>query len=103
MFEDWGFMSSTIPAGTYPFVTADVPTVAVLQSIVCRPDIPDDVVYGLLESVFNHLDLIVAAQADAGELLTPEFIQVAVPLAERNGESYHPGALAFYRDLGWLS
>jgi TRAP transporter TAXI family solute receptor len=102
MFEDWGYMATTIPAGTYPFVAVDVPTVAALQSLSTRTDMPEDVVYGLLEAVFNHLDLIFAAQGEAANVLTPEYLAKAVPLAERNGEPYHPGALRFYREQGWV-
>ena len=103
MFGEWGYLPSVIPAGTYSFVIADIPTVAALQSLSTLPDMPDHIVYGLLEAVFRHLDLITVAQGEASDVLTAEYLSVAVPLAERSGEPYHPAALSFYRDIGWVS
>jgi TRAP-type uncharacterized transport system substrate-binding protein len=64
---------------------------------------PDDVVYEVLKAVFNHMDLLVAVHAETDDLLTAETVSAAIALAERNGEPYHPGALRFYREMGWIS
>jgi hypothetical protein len=102
MFEQWGYAPSVIAAGTYPFTGNDVATVASLQSLSTRPEMPDDVVYRLLQAVFRHMDLVLATQGEAANVLTPDQVAIAVSLAERNGEPYHPGALRFYRELGWI-
>jgi len=99
---EWGCLPASIPAGTYSYVTQDLVTVAPLQSLATRADMPDDVVYGLLKSIFEHRDLILAAHGGAAHLWTPEFLSTAVSLGERNGEPYHPGALKYYREMGWL-
>jgi TRAP-type uncharacterized transport system substrate-binding protein len=64
--------------------------------------LPDDVAYGVCEAVFNHVDILVAAHAPTSAMLTPEAIAEAVALAERSGLAYHAGALAYYRDRGWI-
>lgn len=99
---EWGCLPASIPSGTYSYVTEDVETVAPLQSLATRADMPDDVVYGLLEAVFEHRDLILAAHGGAAQLWTPEFLSTAIALGERNGEPYHPGALRFYQEQGWI-
>ena len=102
MFEEWGYVPTIIPGDTYSFITFDVPTVATLQSLSTRPDMPDEVVYQLLEAVFEHKDVIMAAQGQAADVLTSEYLALAVPLAERSGEPYHPGAIEFYKSIAWL-
>jgi hypothetical protein len=93
---------AVIPMSMYSFLTADVPTVMTTESLVARPDIPDDVVYQVCAAIFAHLDVLAAAHPSATVLLTPEDIASAVALAERNNEPYHPGALRYYRDRGWI-
>lgn len=102
MLEGYGCVPAVIPAGMYPFVTADVPTVMTVESLVARPDIPDDVVYEVCAAVFDHLDILSAAHPSATVLLTPENIASAVALAQSNDQPYHPGALRYYRDCGWI-
>jgi len=99
---EFGCVPATIPAGMFPFVTEDVPTVMSTESLVAGPDLPDDVVYAVCEAVFNHLDILVAAHAPTAGMLTPEAIATAVALAGKSNLTYHPGALAYYRDRGWI-
>lgn len=103
MLEGYGCVPAVIPKSMYAFLTADVPTVMTIESLVARPDVPDDVVYEVCEAVFAHLDVLAAAHPSATVLLTPEGIAAAVALAEKNNEPYHPGALAYYREQGWIA
>lgn len=100
--EGLGCVATTIPTGTYPFVEADVPTVAASQYFVARPEVPDGVVYEVIKAIYEHAELLYSVHADARSLLTPEGISRAVEIAERTGEAFHPGALRFYRELGWI-
>lgn len=101
--EALGCVSATIPSGTYPFVTADVATVAAPQYFVARPEMPDDVVYEVLKAVYDHSELLYAVHPEGPSLLSPEGVAHAVDIARRSGDAFHPGALRYYRERGWIS
>ncbi len=102
MLGGLGSVPATIPRGTYPFVDADVPTVAFPYLLVARTDLPDDIVYNVVRAIFERSDLLFAVNADAREHMTPESVAASVRLSRTVGEPYHPGALKFYREMGWL-
>jgi TRAP transporter TAXI family solute receptor len=102
MFKDLGYYEATIPAGTYPFVTADIQTVAETSHLVARPDLPEDVVYYTLKAIFNNKDILIAAQAEFESQLTAEAIAMTAATSQQTGVPIHPGALKFYREMGWL-
>lgn len=102
MLKELGYYEATIPAGIYPFVTEDVPTLAQTQHLVVSPDMPEDVVYYILKALYNQKDLLIAAGFDIETLLTPESIVASIEGSESYGAPYHPGALKFYQELGWI-
>jgi TRAP transporter TAXI family solute receptor len=102
MFKELGYYEAAIPAGTYPFVTKDIPTVAETEFLAVRPDLPEDVVYYTVKALFDHKDVLVAAHTDFGSQLTPEAIAASVAIGRRTGVLFHPGALKFYREMGWV-
>lgn len=103
LLETYGCSPTVIPAGAYPFVKSDVPTAFAQESLVTRPDMPDEIVYEVCRAVFDHLDILLAAHPSSGRQLTPEGVASAIALAEKLGQSYHPGALKYFRDKGWLN
>jgi TRAP transporter TAXI family solute receptor len=102
MFKELGYYEVTIPAGTYPFVTKDIPTLAETSHLVAKPDLPEDVVYYSLKAIFNHKDILVAAAPGSENEITPEAIAASVARSQESGVPYHPGALKFYREMGWI-
>jgi TRAP transporter TAXI family solute receptor len=102
MFKGYGFHEASIPAGTYPFVTEDTPTMAQIEALAARPDLPDDVVYYAVKALFNHKDILTAAHAEFASQLTPEAVVDFVARAEQSGLPVHPGAMKFYREMGWV-
>ena len=102
MFEELGCVPAVIPEGSYSFVTADVPTVAAPQYLAVRADVPDDIVYQVVKAVYDRSDILFAAHAESRLQFSAEGIRAALVTAQRNGESFHPGALEFYRDMGWV-
>ena len=93
-----GCVPVVIPAGTCSFLDADVVTMAGPYPLVVRPDMPDEVVYEVVKAALEHSVLLFAVSAGARSQMRP----VAV-IAQRGGESFHPGALEFHRDLGWVN
>jgi hypothetical protein len=102
MFKELGYYEATIPAGTYPFVTEDIPTVAETSYLVAKLGLPEDVVYYSLKAIFNHKDILFAAAPEFEKELSPEGIAASVAISQRTGVPFHPGALKFYREIGWI-
>ena len=102
MFEDLGCVPVVIPAGSYAFVMSDVPTVAAPQYLAVRADMPEETVYEVLKAVYDRSDILFAAHAESRVQFTAEGIASAMATATRNGEAFHPGALRFYREMGWI-
>ena len=89
-------------AGAYSFVAADVPTVAAPQYLAVRAGMPDDTVYEVLKAVYEHSDILFAAHAESRLRFSPDGIAAGLAAAERSGDEFHPGALRFYREMGWV-
>jgi TRAP transporter TAXI family solute receptor len=85
----------TIPRGTYPFQTADVPTFAGRVILVARRTLPDEQVYRIVQVIHDRLGRLRRAHRALGSLAPGTLPQVGlVPL--------HPGAARFYREIGAL-
>ncbi|MCX8196115.1 MAG: TAXI family TRAP transporter solute-binding subunit [Acidilobaceae archaeon] len=86
------FMRFTVPRGTYG-IASDVPTVAVLAMLAVSADVPDSVVYSILDIMFTHIDELRQAHARAADISLARALEgMPIPL--------HPGAVKFYRDKG---
>ena len=87
------YASYTIPAGTYSGFDQDAVTVTVKATLVCRADLPDDVAYTIVSTIYNNADAITELHAKGAELGL-EFATdgIAVPFAK--------GAAQFYAENG---
>ena len=87
------YASYTIPAGTYNGFDEDAVTVTVKATLVCRADLPDDVAYTIVSTIFNNVDAITEAHAKGAEL-SLDFATdgIAVP--------FHAGAAQFFAENG---
>ena len=87
------YASYTIPAGTYNGFDEDAVTVTVKATLVCRADLPDDVAYTIVSTIFENADAITELHAK-GEELSLEFATdgIAVPFAK--------GAAQYYAENG---
>lgn len=86
------FTRIVVPKDAYK-LEADVPTLAVKAMIAVSADVPDDVVYSVLNVMFSRLDELKAAHARAADIsLSTALDGMPVPL--------HPGAVKFYREKG---
>lgn len=103
MFRDLGCVTSVIRGGAYAFVPADVPTVAAPQHLAVRAGMPDDVVYEVVKAVHTHREILFAAHAESRVHFSPAGVAAAVSACDASGDVFHPGALRFYREMGWLT
>ena len=87
------YASYTIPAGTYSGFDSDAVTVTVKATLVCRADLPDDVAYAIVSTIYNNAEAITALHAKGAELsLSFATDGIAVP--------FHAGAAKFFAENG---
>jgi TRAP transporter TAXI family solute receptor len=84
---------SQVAKATYPSLSSDYVTVGLYNFAVAHKDLPDDLVYKIVKSVFENRGEMVKAQPSAKET-TPDNIRrdAMLPL--------HPGALTYYKEQG---
>lgn len=87
------YVAVTIPAGTYTGQDADVATAGVVNFLVTRSDLSDDLVYGMTKGMFDHLPDMVAAHA-AAKAISLDGAAKASPAP------LHPGAARYYKEKG---
>lgn len=90
------YASYTIKAGTYPNQDRDVRTTAVKMVMFTRGDMPEDVVYNLTKTFWEHIDELGQAEKNLKGLKPEDAVKdiAGVPL--------HPGAERYYREIGVL-
>ena len=87
------YVRRIIPAGAYPGLDEDLKTFGTWTHMIARADVPDDVVYAVVEALVAHVGDM-AAVVNAMQNATIE--SLATPV----GVPFHPGALQFFRDQG---
>ena len=87
----------TIPKGTYPKQTSDYKTITPVNCLIAREDLPEGVVYEVVKTFWEHQSECAANYAQCGrnkvedmKLIRGEFIP------------FHPEALKYYRERGWM-
>jgi TRAP transporter TAXI family solute receptor len=81
---------TVIPANTYQGQNADIGTVGVDNVLVCREDLPEDVVYRLTKAFFAALPEMTRIHAAVGLIDPAQAPATPIPL--------HPGAARYYRE-----
>lgn len=89
------YLPLSIPAGTYPGQTADVPTAGVLNFLVTREGMAPDTVYVMTKSMFEHLDQLISAQP-AAKGIDPAAAAPSLRVP------FHPGAERYYKEKGLM-
>ena len=84
---------STIPAGSYSSMTEDYHTVGLFNFAIANKDLPDDLVYRIVKSVYENHDQLVKAHPAAKET-------VAANVDRNLFLPFHPGAVRYYREIG---
>jgi TRAP transporter TAXI family solute receptor len=84
---------STVPAQTYPTQERDYATIGLYNFAVAHKDLPDDLVYKIVKTVFDNREELVKAQSSARETVPANIGRdELLPL--------HPGAARYYREIG---
>jgi uncharacterized protein len=88
-----GYVAGTIPARSYDGQPAEVPTAVIMNLLVTREAVSEDVVYRMTKSLFDHLDLLVQVSPATKDIdVAKAPFGLPIPL--------HPGAEWYYREIG---
>jgi TRAP transporter TAXI family solute receptor len=87
------YVKATIPANTYTGQDKDVTTAAVVNYLVTRSDLKDDVVYDMTKALFESLPELGAAHSAAKAIKIEDALQ-GMPVPE------HPGAEKYLKEKG---
>lgn len=90
------YVKYTIPAGTYPNQNAEIHTSAIKMLMFCRGDLPEDLVYQMTKSFWEHIDELGASQKNLKGLKPADAVKdiANIPL--------HKGAEKYYKEIGVL-
>lgn len=85
-----------IPGGMYRNNPADIPTFGVTATLLTSTDLPEQIGYTVVQSVFEHLTTFKTMHPSLATLQPAQMVQVGrtAPL--------HSGALRYYREAGLL-
>jgi uncharacterized protein len=92
---DPAYVPALVPAGTYEGQAEDVETPAVVNFLVTREDLSDDLVYAMTKSIFTNLNQLVQTHHAAAEISAKDAL-AGMPLP------VHPGAERYYREIGLI-
>ena len=88
-------MKKVIPANTYDGQTEPVETAAVLNSLVTRSDVSDELAYQMIKAIYEELPMLEAAHSAAKAIKLENAVEgMPIPL--------HPGAERYYKEKGIL-
>ncbi len=90
------YRHATIPGGMYNGTDGDTETFGVGATFVSSTDVPEDVVYVVVKSVFDNFDQFKKLHPAFANLKPEEMIKdgLSAPL--------HDGAAKYYKEMGWM-
>jgi uncharacterized protein len=84
---------SSVPAGTYPSLLRHYATVGLYNFAVVHRDLPDDLVYAIVDAVFAHHEQMMEIHPAAAETIPTNFTRnTFLP--------FHGGAIRWYHNQG---
>lgn len=90
-----GVSPFTLPGGIYQGQEAAVDGIAVRAHIIVRDDMPDDVAYQITKTLADSFDRY-------GDVIALMKTTTKKEMASDAGIPFHPGALKYYKEQGWI-
>ncbi len=89
-----GLMPTTIPQSAYKGLPGDVPTVGTVTNIIISADLPDDLVYQIVKTIYAGFPELAKIKKKAISDSKPEnaLLGASIPV--------HPGAMKYYKEKG---
>ncbi|MHA3977097.1 TAXI family TRAP transporter solute-binding subunit [Halovulum sp. GXIMD14794] len=91
------YAKAVIPGGMYAGTDSDVETFGVKATFVTSASVPDEVVYTVVQAVFDNFDRFKGLHPAFANLKEEEMI------ADGLSAPLHPGAEKYYRERGWIN
>ena len=92
-----------IPAGTYKGIDHDVVTLGHATVIPCRPELPDEDVYGMIKALFTNVEERNLTHPAAKKFTLKAMADVGLVLTKK-GLPFHPGVVKYLKEVGvWES
>ena len=90
-----GLMETIIPKDAYKGLEAGVPAVGTVTCVVVNKDVPDDMVYEIVKTLYAHWPELAQVKKKAIEESKPEkaLMGARIPV--------HPGAMRYYKEKGF--
>jgi len=95
VFSGGGLEETIIRKGTYAFIREDYPTLRAKTVLICRADLPEDLVYEIVKTM-------VEKQEDIKATLPMFQIDPNKVAKSVGGIELHPGAEKYYKEKGYL-
>jgi hypothetical protein len=89
-----GLMRTEIPVDAYKGLDGPVPTVGTVTSLIVNKDVPEEVVYNIVDTLYKHWDDLKQVKKKA-----IEDTDTKNPLRGAN-IPVHPGAMKYYKEKG---
>jgi hypothetical protein len=93
--ENPGLIKYTIPAGTYKGMDKPVHTVSAPSAFYVPAVLSEEAVYKMVKTVVENKDTLIHVYAQMKQVV-PE------KMTQELGVPFHPGALKFYKEKGWM-
>lgn len=89
-----GLMATVVPKEAYKGLTADVPAIGTVTCIVTNKDLPDEVAYNIVKTLYANWPALAQVKKAAIENSKPEkaLTGARIPV--------HPGAMKYYAEKG---
>ncbi len=93
--ENPGYVESVIPQSAYENLANDIPTVGATTVLIVNKDVPEEIVYGVTQLVWDHhADFVAVSPTWTGARREHALQSATIPL--------HPGAGRYYAEHGLL-
>lgn len=89
-----GLMETVIPQTAYKGLTADVPAIGTVTCIIINKDVPDDVAYNIVKTLYANWPELAKVKKKAIENSKPELALSGARIP------VHPGAMRYYTEKG---
>ena len=89
--EEYGFSPYTVEKGTFKGMDSDIPTIGIWAALICRADLPKDVVYTITKALVENKDQLAELFAGLSRFDVEHAHESPIPLHE-GAQEYFKGS-----------